>query len=463
MADGPFGARRGRRCTNGVSSLRTKKSPFLSFLPRILSEFNLLIVLCGTLSRLGYIEGAAMKSGSLIDDDDEPVSGQRNWSTYLGVTGFLLVLVALLAGGLIWYNAKKASSFAVTAAQQLMQETEDQITDRIKLLYEPMFAIVGVGSLVPEFTTPAIKEDAEARRLMLRGLRIYPQILSLYVGFDSGDFLMVTHLAGAETASLREKLRVPPNTEFAVEIVGGSSAGERKARWLFLDNDGGEIGSRDPEPTTFDPRRRPWYRPAQQSDVVEHTELYVFTASGTPGFTVSRAFKGSTPGVIGADLAASGLADFLREQRITPSSVAFIFNKQAEIIAMPNLPQIVKKGANGEMISVPPKVSELHDPVIGGLVAAYADHQMVGARTYDVAGRAYIGQVAEVPPRYGRDQLLAIMVPIDEIEQPILDIRNETLLYSIAFLVFALPLYVTLIVAWIDRRLRTSVSGSSIH
>jgi hypothetical protein len=46
------------------------------------------------------------------------------------------------------------------------------------------------------------------------------------------------------------------------------------------------------------------------------------------------------------------------------------------------------------------------------------------------------------------------MVPIDEIEKPITDIRNQTLLYSIAFLLFALPLYVTLVVAWIDRRLQ---------
>jgi len=32
-------------------------------------------------------------------------------------------------------------------------------------------------------------------------------------------------------------------------------------------------------------------------------------------------------------------------------------------------------------------------------------------------------------------------------------LRNQTLFYSVAFLVFALPLYVTLIVFWIDRRL----------
>jgi hypothetical protein len=78
---------------------------------------------------------------------------------------------------------------------------------------------------------------------------------------------------------------------------------------------------------------------------------------------------------------------------------------------------------------------------------------MSGTRIYNVAGRTFIGRVVAIPPRYGRDQLLAIMVPIDEILAPIEGIRNETLLYSIAVLVFALPLYVTLVVAWIDRRL----------
>jgi hypothetical protein len=109
--------------------------------------------------------------------------------------------------------------------------------------------------------------------------------------------------------------------------------------------------------------------------------------------------------------------------------------------------------AKGETMTVPPKITDLHDPVIDGLVAAYRNKPMSGTRVYDVAGHGYIGRVVEIPPRYGRNQLLAITVPVDQIEKPIIDIRNDTLLYSIAFLVFALPLYVTLVVAWIDRRL----------
>ena len=60
----------------------------------------------------------------------------------------------------------------------------------------------------------------------------------------------------------------------------------------------------------------------------------------------------------------------------------------------------------------------------------------------------------EIPPHFGRDQLLAMIVPIDEIEKPITEIRNQTLLYSVAFLLFTLPLYMTLVVVWIDRRLK---------
>jgi adenylate cyclase len=393
-----------------------------------------------------------LNSRRLYDDFPPQI---RRWPTYLGITGLLVLLVVVLAGGIIWYNSKKASGLAIAAAHQLMQEVEDKITERIKLLYDPMFAIVGVASLVPEFTTPAIKDDVKARALLVRALRIYPQILSLYVGFDSGDFLMVTHIAGDEAALLRQRLQSPPEASFAVEIVGPEASGERKARWLFLDKDGTEMGSREPASTTFDPRQRPWYRPAKESDTVEHTDLYVFASNGEPGFTLSRSFSGPTPGVMGADLAANDLASFLREQRITPTSIAFIFTKGGEIVAMPDQAIVAKAThSNGESTSEPPKVADLGDPVISGLVAAYENQKMVGTRVYDVAGRTYIGRVAEIPPRYGRDQLLGMMVPLDEIERPIIDIRNDTLFFSVAFLVLALPLYVTLIVAWIDRRLQ---------
>jgi adenylate cyclase len=360
-------------------------------------------------------------------------------------------MVVALTGGIIWYNTKKSNQLAVAAAHRMMQEAGDDVLDRLKLIYDPVYAIVGISSLVPELTSPEIYEDSRAMSLILRMLRTYPQILSFYVGFDNGDFFMVTHIAGENSADLRATLKAPSDAVFANEIISADTSGDRKTRWVFLAEDGSVVGRADPVPAEFDPRQRPWYGSAMRSEVVEQSDLYIFATSGEPGFTLSRSFKG---GAMGADLAAIDLSHFLRDQRITATSTAFMFTKTGEVIALPDAAQIAKVvRADGQMLAAPPKIGYLNDPVIAGLVAAYQNGRMSGTRIYDVAGRTYVGRVLDIPPRYGRDQLLAIVVPLDEIEKPITEIRNQTLLYSIAFLILALPLYVTLVVAWLDRRL----------
>jgi adenylate cyclase len=379
----------------------------------------------------------------------------RLWPTYLGITGLLLLILVALAGGIIWYNSVKSNELAVTAARRLMQEAQDKIVDRVKLIYDPMYAIVGIASLVPQLTAPSVTEDPQAVHLLLRAARFYPQIQSVYVGFDNGEFRMLTHITGEKSAALRAALQAPERAAFALENVGGGDGG-RTAQWTFLGEHGSVLERRDPVPATYDPRLRPWYQAARHSDTVAQSGLYVFASSGEPGFTLSRRFEGPTPGVMGADLAAVDLADFLGSQKITPDSRAFLFTGSGEAVAVPGYAPVaagpVSASAQTTTVKLP-NIADLRDPVIEGLVAAYRNARMAGTRIYDVGGRSYFARIVPIPARYGRDQLLAIMVPVDEIEAPIAGIRNDTLLYSIAFLVLALPLYVTLVVIWLDRRL----------
>ena len=89
------------------------------------------------------------------------------WQYYVGITTLLLVMVVALAGGIIWYNSKKSNQLAIAAAERMMLEAGDDVSNRIKLLYDPMYAIVGIASLVPELISPAIKEDPRARSLLI--------------------------------------------------------------------------------------------------------------------------------------------------------------------------------------------------------------------------------------------------------------------------------------------------------
>jgi hypothetical protein len=382
-------------------------------------------------------------------------SSKSLWPVYLGIIALLVLIVVGLAGGIIWYNMRKSTELMVTAAEHQMEETGAKISDRIRLLYDPMYAIVGIASQAPDMKALLTDNGPVRMQMLLRALRFYPQILALYVGFDSGELFAVDHIAGEARTRVRSLSGAPENAAFYNRIITLVGDGVRVERYVFLDDNGVEVGHTDPAPAAYDPRTRPWFKSALHSDHVELSDLYIFAQNNEPGFTLSRSFHANPAGVFGADLTATDLSDFLSEQRITPGSLSFIFTRSGEITAYPEQARMAAMlKQDGQTMVTPPQLSELKDPVAAGLFAAYRESSTPGNFAYRVAGRRYIGRVVEIPARYGRDQLLGIAVPLDEIEQPAIELRNQTLFYSLAFLAFTLPLYVTLIVFWIDRRLQ---------
>ena len=171
----------------------------------------------------------------------------------------------------------------VAEAERQMIETGEKISERIGLLYDPLYAIVAIASQMPELKAP-LHDDGHTSMSML--LWFYPQILSLYVGFDNGDFFMVSHISGAGRAPMRIVLDAPEKAAFANESITTGSDGVRTERWIFLDDDGVEVGRRDVATTSFDPRQRPWYGPARHSDLVQRSDLYIFASSKEPSFSL---------------------------------------------------------------------------------------------------------------------------------------------------------------------------------
>ena len=92
------------------------------------------------------------------------------WWTYFGITSLLLAIVVALAGGIIWYNSKKSNELAIAAAERMIEEVGDNVVSHVRLLYDPIYAVIRIGSRVPELTSPAITEDPHVRSLILRAL-----------------------------------------------------------------------------------------------------------------------------------------------------------------------------------------------------------------------------------------------------------------------------------------------------
>jgi hypothetical protein len=73
-------------------------------------------------------------------------SPKSAWPAYLSIIALLVLIVVALAGGIIWYNLRKSTELMLAAAERQMVETGEKISDRIELLYDPLYAIVGIAS-----------------------------------------------------------------------------------------------------------------------------------------------------------------------------------------------------------------------------------------------------------------------------------------------------------------------------
>ena len=198
---------------------------------------------------------------------------------------------------------------------------------------------------------------------------------------------------------------------------------------------------------------RQWYRLALGNDDVHRSDPYIFAASQEIGITLSRRLQGSRPGVFGADLAMREVASFLAQKKISPSSLAFIFNAKGEVVAYPDESKIDHTVRDPETSAlVPTTIASLKNPVLDALferAKKLGDERMIPLQ---VNGRAYISDVLPIMKQFGGSDFLGVVVPVDEITGPIDAVRSETLLYSIVVLVLALPLYGTLVFFWLDRR-----------
>lgn len=139
--------------------------------------------------------------------------------------------------------------------------------------------------------------------------------------------------AGDEKALLRYfSLLKEDHPEF-VNIYYGSAEGE----FLMAPPQVPEIHK------IFDPRVRPWYRGARQSEEDHWTDVYLFASTQKPGITVSVPIldaKGKIRGVCGIDIDLSTFSQFLQGIRIGRQGYAYIFeNAQGRVIAHPGLVQ----------------------------------------------------------------------------------------------------------------------------
>ncbi|ABK43564.1 adenylate/guanylate cyclase [Magnetococcus marinus MC-1] len=378
----------------------------------------------------------------------------------------LSVLSLLLLGAtcsIIWFNYDRSHFVTIESAWSLMEEKSEKIFERIQGVYTPIIALTDAAA-----ANPALKSDLHlleahpSQAYLIATLRASRDIYAVLVGFDNGDFHEAANLE--PYPHLREKLGAPAKTVFGIKHIVADAQGKRMSLWYFLDEQEQLLGQSEPQPDSYDPRQRPWYKKAQESTKTVKSDLYIYSFLQQPGVTFSQRFNGDgRDGVVGMDVTLSSISRFLRQQSITQAGEVFTFNAEGALTAYPDANKaMVSKldPVSGQTKLQPAQLSDLNNPLIEAVhrqfKSRFTGHGPMNSHTFmvTVGGVQHLGTLSPVASRFGNGEYLALTAPLKHFVEPIEEVLHQSLLISLAIVLAMLPLSY-----WIALRIARSIKA----
>jgi adenylate cyclase len=360
-----------------------------------------------------------------ISEDAATVRSRRRRAFLrLGVpiVGVALVIVAILGIALYSHDANRRGVLALS--NDFLDTLDAQIAQRVAAFLDPCERALRILRDIA-VRTPAAERVAPGERFAVGVLKELPQTAAFYVGDSAGNFLMVRRLAkGLETKRI---------------INEGAS---RRVILTERDAAGAEIARREDPTDTYDPRTRPWFQGALETDDVFWTGVYVFFSDGKPGITVSTRIldDGGMDRVLGVDVTLEELSRFLASLEIGTRGRALIMDAEGRLIAVPNSLEMIKPRGSD---FVPPRVDELDDPM---LTAAFDRFRVEGQgrRTIEHQGVRYISSATPMPGS-SRDWWILITVPEEDFIGFVASNNRTALIMSLSIVVAVIALAALLV------------------
>ena len=368
-------------------------------------------------------------SAQVIDTSVDPLSERRRkrqgfLRIGFPIAGVILLIAAIL--GIALYSERANRRDALALSQELLTALDDRIAHAVASYLDPAARAVAVardvvreGSIMSRIPTI----ESVGSSLLLET----PQLAILSFADEDGNYIMVRNGEAGGTD---------------IKIIA-NDPGPRRVTWLHRNANGVESGRREDPDDKFDPRSRPWFTGAAESDGMFWTGVYIFFTDQRPGLTASTRFRAPDGRlqVVGADITLEDLSQFLASIEIGATGRAIIMDGSGKAIATPKGSDVVRKDASGELITA--HVHELGDPA---LTAAYDRFRIEGhgRRVVEAGTRRYITAATPLPTA-GRDWSVLVVVPEDELVGFVTINNRDALLMSAAVIAIAGLLAVLLV------------------
>ena len=178
----------------------------------------------------------------------------------------------------------------------------------------------------------AIREDLESYLHEMGG--ITANNIQNWLG---GRILLVENLA--------ESIAINPELAHTASLLEQKALSSTFMAVYFGDNQGDFTIRPDSKmPDGFDPRSRPWYKDAQNSNRSSLTEPYIDAVTGQMIISIGTSVKraGQTLGVVGADLTLQTITDSINALNFDGMGYAFLISADGQILVHPDKTLVTK-------------------------------------------------------------------------------------------------------------------------
>jgi class 3 adenylate cyclase len=253
----------------------------------------------------------------------------------------------------------------------------------------------------------------EVERFAFHALDGIPPVSGFSYADPEGNFLYVVHNArgGFDTKTVDRR------------------NGGRRVTWVRRDAEGKVVATEEDPNDAFDPRTRPWYQGAEQTQKPFWTDTYLFFTLKKPGITFSIPHfdaDGKLQSVLGVDIELATLCAFLKQLGIGVSGKALVIDHTGRVVAYPSdnwLP------ADNPDVKAP-MLDQLDDPV---LTRVYNRLRVegYGRKVLEFGDRRIIVSSEPVSMLTGLDWVVLIVVPESDFVGFVTDSGVAALIMSI--------------------------------
>lgn len=341
----------------------------------------------------------------------------------------LFSLLLLSSGAVLGvFNYQQTSNIILSSSDQLFSQMRKEVQADLRNTYQPIQFMINLLARNEQVNG----RDRHERMIMLpifaQALRDNPKLASIYVGYGDGAYFMVRPL---RSEKLRQIFYAPTNAAYQVWSIDRISEQRLESEYLFFDAQLQPISRRQNLKETFDPRSRPWYQGAMQSQEHYSTAPYAFFSTGEIGTTIAR--KSSETTVVAADLTLADLSATLASHQITPSTEVVLYSPDGSAVAYPDSSRLVVPGDTLQLVQAKDLSPVLADFLSLGLAQGRQGGVQLGQQRWQVA----YSQFDEGGPQGLR---LALLVPENELLADAYRIRWQGAILTLGILLLCIPI-----------------------